>query len=73
MTTELAPNNPDVKSSLTFKQTDIDVRIVLRDCDESITWRFKTNSPEKIAESIRKAERAMVVLEQLQTYLKSKL
>lgn len=73
MKTRLEPNNSEVESSITFKETEIDSRLILRDCDQSICWRFKTGSPDKIAESIRKAERAIVVLEQFQTHLKTKL
>ena len=73
MRIELESGNPEVKSVIIHDETERDLRLILKDCDESITWRFKTTSKEKIHNSIRKAERIIVAVEHLQKKLIDKL
>lgn len=70
---ELEPGNSDVRSLVVIEETKRDIRLVLKDCEETITWRFKDKSISQITESIRKAERVITVLECLQNNLKEKL
>ena len=42
MRIELESGNPDVKSVIIHNETERDLRLILKDCDESIIWRFKT-------------------------------
>ena len=70
---ELEPGNSDVRSLVVIEETKRVIRLVFKDCEETITWRFKDKSISQITESIRKAERVITVLECLQNNLKEKL
>ena len=73
MRIELESGNPEVKSVIIHDETERDLRLILKDCDESITWRFKTTSKENIHNSIRKAERIILAVEHLHQQLIDKL
>ena len=72
-TIQLEHNNPDVGSTIRIWETENDYRVSLKDCDESITWRFRHTSKDRIVDSLLKAERAIVKLQELQDLLKAKL
>lgn len=69
----LEKNNPEVRSSLTISETKSKVVVHLKDCQETICWRFFHTTKEQTVKSLFKAERAILALQEVQERLKSKL